>query len=161
LVFAPPDESGLLVGYAISDDGRYLVLTLREGSRSQNRVLYKDLARPGSAVGGLFPTPDANYTLPGSGGKPLWLFPHREEPRGRRRSREAPAGGLEGGRSGGRRDRRRQQRRRGKRAGDVRRPIRPDVPQGRPRRDAGLRPHGTSRVRARAAHGRPDLGGIL
>src|SRR5262249_44767873 len=59
------------------------VRTIREGSRSQNRMLYKALARRGSAVESLFPTADANYTFLGSEGTLFWFFTDRDAPRGR------------------------------------------------------------------------------
>lgn len=50
LAFAPPGEPGLLVSCNVSDDGLYLVLTLRDGSSSKNRVLVRSLRRPAEPV---------------------------------------------------------------------------------------------------------------
>lgn len=83
LVYAPPAEPGLLVGYTVSDDGRYLVLTLREGSSSQNRVLVQETGRPERPPAPLMPVADANYTFLGSEGTRFWFFTDRGAPRGR------------------------------------------------------------------------------
>jgi prolyl oligopeptidase len=83
LAFEPPAEPGLLVGYTLSDDGRYLVLTLRDGSSSKNRVLYQDLGAPGGRATPLLPVADANYTFLGSEGTLFWFFTDRDAPRGR------------------------------------------------------------------------------
>jgi prolyl oligopeptidase len=82
-IYTPPREPGLLVGTALSEDGRYLVLTLNEGSRTRNRVLYKDLERPGDPVRSLMPAPDANHTFLGAAGRQLFFFTDRDAPRGR------------------------------------------------------------------------------
>ncbi len=84
VVYSPPAEPGLLVGYTVSDDGRYLVITLRDGSSSQNRVLIQELdgagRRPAVA---LMPAADANYTFLGSEGPRLYFFTDQGAPRGR------------------------------------------------------------------------------
>ena len=83
LVYAPPAEPGLLVGYTVSDDGRYLVLTLRDGSSSKNRVLVQETGRPERPPAPLMPVADANYTFLGSEGTRFWFFTDRGAPRGR------------------------------------------------------------------------------
>ena len=50
LVYEPPAEPGLLVSPAVSDDGSDLVLTLRDGSSTKNRVLLLNLKKPGAPV---------------------------------------------------------------------------------------------------------------
>ena len=83
LVYEPPPEPGLLVGYTVSDDGRHLVLTLREGSRSQNRVLVQETGLPARPPVPLMAVADANYTFLGSEGTRFWFFTDRGAPRGR------------------------------------------------------------------------------
>jgi prolyl oligopeptidase len=82
LAYEPPAEPGLLVGFNVSDDGRYLVLSLRDGSSSKNRVLLHDLGGRGGARP-LMPEADANYTYLGSRGDRFWFFTDRDAPRGR------------------------------------------------------------------------------
>ncbi len=95
VAYAPPGEPGLLVGYAPSDDGRFLVLTLRDGSRNENRVLLRDLSAPGTATVPLMPRADANCTYLGSRGRRFYFFTDRGAPRGRvvavERERPEPA----------------------------------------------------------------------
>ena len=66
----------------MSDDGSDLVLTLRDGSSTKNRVLLLSLKKPGPPVP-LMPEADANYTYLGSRGKRFWFFTDRDAPRGR------------------------------------------------------------------------------
>lgn len=94
VVYEPPAEPGLLVGFNVSDDGGHLVLTLRDGSSQKNRVLLQDLASNGAPVP-LMPSADANYTYLGSRGRRFFFFTDRDAPRGRvvavERDRPQPA----------------------------------------------------------------------
>ncbi len=83
LVYEPPPEPGLLVGYTVSDDGRHLVLTLREGSSNRNRVLVRETGLSARPAAPLMAVADANYTFLGSEGTRFWFFTDRGAPRGR------------------------------------------------------------------------------
>ena len=82
LAYEPPAEPGLLVGANVSDDGRFLMLSLRDGSSSKNRVLVQDL-KSGSEPRPLMPEADANYTYLGSRGGRFLFFTDRDASRGR------------------------------------------------------------------------------
>jgi prolyl oligopeptidase len=82
LAYEPPAEPGLLVSCNVSDDGLDLVLTLRDGSSSKNRVGLMGVERRGQPRF-LMPAADANYTYLGSRGNRFWFFTDRDAPRGR------------------------------------------------------------------------------
>jgi prolyl oligopeptidase len=73
---------------AVTEDGRYLVLTLRQGSDVKNRVLVKELDRPhapdtpDTPVVPLLPE-DASWAFVGGDGPVLWFRTDRGAPRGR------------------------------------------------------------------------------
>ena len=82
VVYEPPVEDGLLPSIAVADEGGDLVVSLRNGSDSRNRVLLVD---PGASrpLVPLMPQADANYTYLGSRGSRFWFFTDRDAPRGR------------------------------------------------------------------------------
>jgi prolyl oligopeptidase len=67
----------------VTEDGRYLVLTVRAGSTIRNRVFYKDLTDPDARVVELIPEDDALYSFIGNDGSLLWFHTDRDAPRGR------------------------------------------------------------------------------
>jgi prolyl oligopeptidase len=83
LIHHRPDdgERGFLP--SVTRDGRYLIIQVWRGTESENGILYKDLARPGSPVVHLLPDFDASYLFAGNDG-PLFRF-HTDlgAPRGR------------------------------------------------------------------------------
>jgi prolyl oligopeptidase len=70
---------------AVTEDGRYLVLTLRYGSDVKSRILVKDLGRPHAPDTPMIPLlpDDAAYAFAGSDGPVLWFQTDRGAPRGR------------------------------------------------------------------------------
>ena len=82
LAYSPPSEAGLLVTPSVSGDGRWLVVALHDGSRTENRVVLRSLQGSGETVA-LMPTADATYTYLGSRGRRFWFFTDRGAPRGR------------------------------------------------------------------------------
>jgi prolyl oligopeptidase len=70
-------------GGGVTDDGRYLIISVSEGSERKNRVWYQDLAQaPGETVK-LLDAFDAQYGVIGNDGPVYWVFTDNDAPRGR------------------------------------------------------------------------------
>jgi prolyl oligopeptidase len=67
----------------VSDDGRYLLIHVWKGTESENAILCKDLAEPGSVVEEVLAAFDGCYTYVGSDGPVIWLVTDHSAPRGR------------------------------------------------------------------------------
>ena len=83
LIHERPDDGEMGFLPSVTQDGRYLVVQVWKGTESENGILYKDLAAPGSPVVHLLPDFDASYLFAGNDG-PLFRF-HTDlgAPRGR------------------------------------------------------------------------------
>ena len=98
LVFARPDEPDWLVGAEVSDDGRFLVLSIREGTSDDNRIQLIDLGDSGAPRFGEDPAPlldamDAAYDYLGNDGPRFYFRTNESAPRYRVTAvnRERPA----------------------------------------------------------------------
>src|SRR5439155_19606682 len=67
----------------VTDDGRYLIITVTHGTDTRNRVFYKDLQKLGSAVEELLEKFDADYTCIDNDGPVFWFRTDLNAPRGR------------------------------------------------------------------------------
>jgi len=63
LVYDRPDQKEWGFFGAVTDDGRYLIITVWHGTDTRNRVFYKDLQSPGAKVVELLNDFDADYTF--------------------------------------------------------------------------------------------------
>jgi prolyl oligopeptidase len=82
LVYYRPDHKHWGYGVTVTDDGRYLVLHVTEGSASRNRLFYQDLQTSGPVIE-LIPELDASYRFVGNDGGRFYLLTNSEAPRGR------------------------------------------------------------------------------
>ena len=46
LVYQRPDEPEWMYGTQVTEDGRYLVVSIQKGTDAKNRIMYKDLTEP-------------------------------------------------------------------------------------------------------------------
>jgi prolyl oligopeptidase len=90
LVYHRPDEKEWGFGGSVTDDGRYLIITIWQGTERENRVYYMDLDPDGdgqAAVDGevvkLLDDFDAQYSLIDNDGPVFWFFTDLDAPRGR------------------------------------------------------------------------------
>jgi prolyl oligopeptidase len=67
----------------VTEDGRWLIITVTEGTDPKNRVFTLDLARPDAAVVELLPDGDAAYRFVGNQGERLWFLTDLDAPRAR------------------------------------------------------------------------------
>ena len=88
LVFELPDQPEWQISASVSDDGRFLVLNVRQNGRTQDALYYRDLIDPKNPtldgpVEKLLGSFDANYTLLHSTGDAFFVLTNLVAPRGR------------------------------------------------------------------------------
>lgn len=83
LIYERPEQPDWGFGGAVTEDGKYLVIEASEGTDPKNRVLYKDLSKPGSPVVELLMNFDASYNFVGNAGPMFWFKTDLSAPRGR------------------------------------------------------------------------------
>ncbi len=90
LVYHRPDQKEWGFGGSVTDDGRYLAITIWQGTERKNRVYYMDLDPDGdgtAAIDGpvvkLLDDFDAQYGLIDNDGPVFWFFTDLDAPRGR------------------------------------------------------------------------------
>lgn len=83
LIYERPDKKEWGFGGSVTEDGRYLVISNWEGTERKNRILYKDLSQPESAVVELLMEFDAQYNFVGNDGTLFYFFTDLDAPRGR------------------------------------------------------------------------------
>jgi prolyl oligopeptidase len=83
LVYERKDHKEWFFSGTVSDDGRYLIISVGEGTDPKNRVFYKDLKVAESKVVELIPESDAAYTFIDNDGSTFWFLTDKDALRGR------------------------------------------------------------------------------
>ncbi len=83
LIYERPDQKEWGFAGGVTDDGQYLVISVWQGTDSNNLVFYKDLSRPDSPVVELISTFEANYGLVGNEGSCFWFRTDLDAPKGK------------------------------------------------------------------------------
>ncbi|MCK6456542.1 MAG: prolyl oligopeptidase family serine peptidase [Phycisphaerae bacterium] len=83
LVYERPDQKEWGFGGEVTEDGKYLVITVWQGTEQKNRVYYKDLAVTDARVIELLNDFDAEYNFIGNDGPVFWFQTDLKAPRGR------------------------------------------------------------------------------
>ena len=88
LIYARPDLPEWVIDGAVSHDGRYVFIYLRNGTASENELFYADLGNPkspeiGGAIKPLFTKNDAMYQVVGHEGTTLFLWTSLAAPKGK------------------------------------------------------------------------------
>lgn len=83
LIYDRPDQKEWGFEGGVTDDGRYLVISVWQGTERKNRVYYKDLANPESQVVKLLDDFDAMYEFVDNDGPVFWFKTDQDAPRGR------------------------------------------------------------------------------
>ncbi len=83
LIYQRPDQKEWGFGGRVTDDGRYLVISVGKGTERENRVYYKDLRAEDGEVVRLLDDFDAQYRLIDNDGPVFWFFTDFDAPRGR------------------------------------------------------------------------------
>ena len=83
LVYERPDNKEMLFGAGVSDDGHYLIISVRQGTSPKNRLYYKDLTQADAPVVKLLDDFDAQYNFIDNDGPLFWIHTDLDAPRGR------------------------------------------------------------------------------
>jgi prolyl oligopeptidase len=73
LIYERPDQKEWLFNAEVTDDGRYLIITVQRGTDPKNRIFYKNLVDPNSKVVELLDQADAQYSFIDNDG-PVFIF---------------------------------------------------------------------------------------
>ena len=82
LVYLRPDHKDWIFAPTVSDDGRYLVLTVNEGTDTRNRIFYQDLST-GAEFVELIPDMEAAFDFVGNDGARFYFRTDLHAPRGK------------------------------------------------------------------------------
>jgi prolyl oligopeptidase len=85
LIYERKDLPGWIVSGSVSEDGRYLFITMFEGAENRNRLYFADLGSPAAPkvtapVNAIFDVNDAEYAPIGSKGSVLFLRSDKDAP---------------------------------------------------------------------------------
>ena len=83
LIYDRPDQKEWGFSAGVTDDGRYLVISINVGTERKNRVYYKDLSVTDSPVVPLLDDFDAQYNFVDNNGPVFWFQTDLDAPRGR------------------------------------------------------------------------------
>lgn len=83
LVYERPDQKEWGFHGAVTDDGKYLIIAVTQGTDRKNRVFYKDLADESNRVVELLNDFDAAYNFIDNDGPIFWFHTDLNAPRGR------------------------------------------------------------------------------
>jgi prolyl oligopeptidase len=83
LIFVRPDHPEWGFGATVSEDGKYLVLSISEGTDERNRIFYKDLSNDNSDFIELIGELKAQFSFVGNEGTIFWFFTDLNAPMGR------------------------------------------------------------------------------
>jgi prolyl oligopeptidase len=73
LIYERPDQKEWLFNAEVTDDGRYLIISVQRGTDPKNRIFYKNLVDPNSKVVELLDKADAEYSFIDNEG-PVFVF---------------------------------------------------------------------------------------
>ncbi len=83
LVYERPDQKDWLFNASVTEDGRYLIITVFQGTDVKSRVYYKDLKASEASVVKLLDEFDASYSFVGNEGTRFWFQTDLQSPRGK------------------------------------------------------------------------------
>ena len=83
LIYDRPDNKEMGFAGNVTDDGRYLIISVWQGTSPKNRLYYKDLTQPDSPVVKLLDDFDAQYNFIDNDGPVFWFHSDLDAPRGR------------------------------------------------------------------------------
>lgn len=83
LVYQRPDHKEWMFGAGVTDDGRYLVMSVAKDTGARNAVFVKDLKSADAPFTELLPDFDAQYSLIGNDGTLFWFQTNGDAPRGK------------------------------------------------------------------------------
>ncbi len=83
LIFEQPDHKEWFMDGSVTDDGRYLIITVTRSTADENMVYYKDLTDADGKIIQLIDGFEAEYSLIDNDGPVFWFKTNLDAPRGR------------------------------------------------------------------------------
>ncbi|MFH0981216.1 MAG: prolyl oligopeptidase family serine peptidase [Planctomycetota bacterium] len=83
LVYDRPDQKEWEFDASVTDDGRYLIITIAQGTERKNRVYYKSMEDQAAKIVELLNDFDAQYEFIDNDGPVFWFHTDVDAPRGR------------------------------------------------------------------------------
>jgi prolyl oligopeptidase len=83
LVYKRDDQKEWGFGSEVSEDGKYLLISVSQGTERKNRLYYKDLTSESAAIVEMLNEFDAQYGFIGNDGPIFYIFTDKDAPRGR------------------------------------------------------------------------------
>ncbi len=83
LIYERPDNKEYFVGGGVTEDGRYLIISVGQGTRPQNMVYYKDLKAANAKVMPIFENLENDYSFIDNVGTTFYFSTDKDAPRKR------------------------------------------------------------------------------
>lgn len=83
LIYERPDQKEWMFGAGVTEDGRYLIISISRGSDPKNLVFYRDLQTPDAPIVELIGEFEASYSFIDNDGETFWFRTDLDAPRGR------------------------------------------------------------------------------
>ncbi|MEP7039529.1 MAG: prolyl oligopeptidase family serine peptidase [Acidobacteriota bacterium] len=83
LIYERPDDKEMGVGGGVSEDGKWLIISVTKGTAPMNMVFYKDLSKTDSKVMPLVDKLEADYSFIGNDGSKFYFRTDKDAPLGR------------------------------------------------------------------------------
>lgn len=83
LIYHRPDEKEWMFGAGVTEDGRYLIISISRGADPKNLIFYKDLQTPDAPIVELISEFEASYSFIDNDGSLFWISTDLDAPRGR------------------------------------------------------------------------------
>ncbi len=83
LIYDRPDQKEWGFDGSVTEDGRYLIISIWQGTDPKNLIFYKDLSNPDAEVVELIDQFEADYSFIGNEGSLFWFRTDLNAPRGR------------------------------------------------------------------------------
>ena len=83
LIYHRPNQKEWMFGAGVTEDGRYLIISIDQGTDPKNLVFYKDLETPDSPVVEIISEFEANYSFIDNEAGVFWFRTDLDAPRGR------------------------------------------------------------------------------
>ncbi len=81
LVYHRPDQPKWGFGSQVTEDGRYLIMRVSEGTDRRNRLFYRELGKTDAPMVELIPELEAGFEFIGNDGPMFWLLTNLDAPR--------------------------------------------------------------------------------
>lgn len=83
LIYERPDQKEWMFGSDVTEDGKYLIIYVSQGSDPRNLIFWKDLTQPDAEIVELISTFDARFDVIDNDGSTFWFLTDLDAPKGR------------------------------------------------------------------------------